>query len=108
METERIEPALTAEEWRLAKDDRNIVGDPSEEALDLGGGRFKHLDGHALAAINLYGQPFGFTHEDVDAIRTALMEQHFDLTDDQYTTDATRQFHRVLAKIEALLPPRTP
>jgi hypothetical protein len=102
METERIEPALTAEEWRLAKDDRNIVGDPSEEALDLGGGRFKHLDGHALAAINLYGQPFGFTHRDL-VVLTAI---HDALAHDGFHT--AEELLPIVAKVAALLPPRTP
>ena len=57
---EKIEPALTAEEWA-----RIHAGEWHEEVLaDLD----RH-SAHARAALALHGQPFGFTREDVELLR---------------------------------------
>ena len=61
--SEEIEPALSAEEWAEELDPRRIKAFPNR---------------HRIAAVALYGQPFGFTAEDVVAIRilTDEMESH--------------------------------
>src|SRR5690606_30074156 len=51
---------------------------------------------HALAALALYGQRFGFTHEDVRSLR--------DLAEELVRDD----LHDLADRIEALLPPREP
>lgn len=51
---------------------------------------------HALAALALYGQRFGFTHEDVRILR--------DLAEELVRDD----LHDLADRIEALLPPREP
>lgn len=51
-------------------------------------------DRHALAALCLHGQPFGFTQEDVDAVLVAADEADMD------------ELQSVADRIEALLPPR--
>jgi hypothetical protein len=52
---------------------------------------------HALAALALYGQPFGFTWDDVDRIRMAAM---------YYPGEMARALDGIGDRIAALLPPR--
>lgn len=104
-----IKPALTAEEW-ASREYR------SGESTDV---RFFEYEGrelmcidagcdyddytavlepehrHAVAALALYGQPFGFTREDAELLRDLE-----DAPDDQRLAVSA-----VRAKIEALLPP---
>jgi hypothetical protein len=49
----------------------------------------------ALAALALHGQPFGFTHDDVRALRR--------LADGP--SEAARRLRDIAARLEALLPP---
>ena len=61
--SEKIEPALTPEEWEPYT---RHLPEPAVLDADL----ILDEDGpHALAALMLHGQPFGFTWEDVDALR---------------------------------------
>lgn len=56
----RIQAALTPEEWA------EFLSPANKEWAPLA----YHMRGsHAAAATNLYGQPFGFTHEDVRKLR---------------------------------------
>lgn len=83
---EKIEPALTAEEWAdwLAGNEGYSYGD------------------HRLAAVYLYGQPFGFTWEDVDAMRFAA---HI-IVDARGVGEESDALRDIAARIAALLPPR--
>jgi hypothetical protein len=74
---EKIEPALAPEEWASGMADREVMifgeryGLKSGLVLDDGeavgvSGR----DRHAVAAFALYGQPYGFTWEDVQLLRS--------------------------------------
>lgn len=98
--TESIRPALTPEEWA-----RQVSTGPDgsvEIVVDFGGlvGPHRVVDDpkarHALAALSLHGQPFGFTREDVAMLRSLA-------------SDAGLQAEPVIlhlaARIEALLPP---
>lgn len=119
----QIEPALTPEEWEklfsagndgaLERERFSIwrydAGDPFPVDIrirsveeDTSSGRkveYASLYGqelHALAALALYGQRFGFTHEDVRRLRGVAEEL---VRDD---------LHDLADRIEALLPPREP
>ena len=86
--SEEIKPALTAEEWRLGvkSSSENLEAQQlrsvfitREASVSLtvvapwGGDSERITVGedmrHALAALALYGQPFGFTREDVEILR---------------------------------------
>jgi hypothetical protein len=92
--TERIEPALTPEEWAewQAHPDSalRLSCAASEASLDL--------DTHGLAALCLYQQPFGFTREDVE-ILTRCAD-----SDGTYEEDV-EPLRDLTARIAALLPP---
>ena len=76
--SEKARAALSREEWAEAER-RGILsraresGDAAWEIVN----DFPHyVDGdarHALAAISLHGQPFGFTRKDVDVLRDAAI-----------------------------------
>ena len=52
---------------------------------------------HALAALALHGQPFGFTRADVDALRNLCADLH----------PYCQPFHSLADRIAALLPPES-
>jgi hypothetical protein len=93
---DEITPALTPEQWWLARGAKEIS--LGEEWLHVGNALIDpRLDRHALAALALHGQPFGFTHEDVDELREA------------YEADPLlvgRDVLDIADRIAALLPPR--
>lgn len=64
---------------------------------------------HALAALCLYGQPFGFTARDVKNLRDMVPDQIFgpdDPTSELHNTTAAYEWLESLAaRISALLPP---
>ena len=90
-DTPEIRPALTAEEWERTNPYRragrqqgatagadpipdgrliDLCHDPEILSALLEGMGKEHSEKlHALAALCLHGQPFGFTWEDVDALR---------------------------------------
>lgn len=78
--SETVTPALTPEEWAakgisapwwsLGIGHRGKIGFGATDA----GGDMTTQQRHGVAALCLYGQPFGFTHEDVDALRTLADE----------------------------------
>jgi hypothetical protein len=100
-----IKPALTSEEWEhfeFATGERpgdTLFGyiNPDTRALHLGwnGDGMKPVKNSApLAALALYGQPFGFTREDVRELRAMSVNgfTYFGL-------------NSIADRIEALLPP---
>jgi hypothetical protein len=96
VETERIEPALTAEEWEKA------LATPFDGKLP----RYATgADRHALAAVLLYGQPFGFTQRDFDVIAEVCEKL---MVKPQFWLPDSAEIGLVARKIAALLPPRTP
>ena len=82
-----IEPALSAEAWKRYPD--VAVGSlPPGDELPL-----YYPSRHGIAAANLYGQPFGFTREDVRLLEWWGMEyEHTPILN-------------LAARIAALLPP---
>ena len=137
--TDRISPALTPEEWAKGGHRREFGPDIFDRPEDLEnphcvksfqpgtvrvscgdcvtwghGAVLDAEDRHAAAALCLYGQPFGFTREDVEA----LQFEGNDLlawAGDAETDDERRRMNRhgfqllnVASRIAALLPPETP
>lgn len=98
--SETVKPALTPEEWaelRL-RDERGtarIDGGRVEAE-----GRFDAEPRHALAALALHGQPFGFSWKDVDMLKSTVLADDFHSHDDWWA------LQRLGERIAALLPPR--
>lgn len=103
-----LEPALTADEWRGVLSQADKLG---EVKAGFSQGPFTT---HALSAILLYAEPYGFTQQDVTdetdvaAYCAKMAADHASLGD-----EATAETFRTLgerhqeraAKIAALLPP---
>ena len=110
-DTPAVQPALTAEEWAKWLSPE-MQYDRECDRLDYfsgsyGGGicidgRYRDDDLRAVAALCLYGQPFGFTQEDVDAI-TRCLESDVWITVYQY--EDAEPLESIRARIAALLPP---
>lgn len=93
-------PAMPPEEWnaQLARspEERRACLVHAKNEADADG----WLTIHGLAALALYGQPFGFTREDVQKLRKIHDDADLRLGYDD------RQFVSALARrIESLLPP---
>ena len=87
------EPALTAEEWARMPD---VAGSTPRTDLPL-----YFPSRHGIAAVNLSGQPFGFTREDVTYLRSVgevLRGKVFGPVSGLHVDD-------IADRIEALLPP---
>lgn len=97
-----IKSALTAEEWAAGhrEDPANTLhaeGDAGEGLVV--DGLFEGRARHALAALALHGQPYGFTWADVDALHDAAPEvfnAHGEM----------RPLLNLAERLAALLPPR--
>ena len=107
-----MNPALTAEEWAEVEVEWEVVDDsdgwahiedlPGDESLvyvgvfdDEGTAMAgTYVDRRKTAALCLHDQPFGFTRQDVEALRTMMN-----------ISDGTAPFHDIADRIEALLPP---
>lgn len=115
-----VKPALTPEEWREALGPYEEWEEPGDYMLPISRhwefyGDYHQLDRiHEAAARLLYGQPFGFTWDDVDALRHVL--EHASNSDDRgpygegWQSDelasAIATARTVVEKLAALLPPR--
>jgi hypothetical protein len=128
MNTETLKPALTADEWQTKSFRReagatyhadHISLSPNGDALRIASEVDGELvlvagaDRHALAALALYEQPFGFSTQDVEDEREvaeyceAMARQIADTGDDatSLTFRSLAERHRARAsKIAALLP----
>lgn len=123
---DEIRPALTVEEWRRHWFERQ--GSVNRTQVHFGGDRagdgFFALtpDGptgsavvvnsaslHAVAAVALHGQPFGFTHADVDLLLNAAVaiEARMDKWN-LIETEKPPRLRELADRIAALLPPREP
>lgn len=106
-----LKPALSAEEWKVK--DKRLSGE-TYVVRDAYGDltvRYDHemfaivpseLE-HALAALALYGQPFGFTWEDVETLRAVIAE--FPMRDEAEADELGSRLHALANRIAALLPP---
>lgn len=124
--SEPIKPALSAEGWErilrpkfplglsAAYIEREHPAPPTtaevirQQLLILQSDQYGHYtypetdDYHALAALALHGQPFGFTREDVTALRNVA--NSLDVDDPTY--EATLEVIASLTdRVSALLPP---
>lgn len=104
-----IEPALTAEEWGQQRFETEALAGEATAQIDEEGdvyvspttkdGAFFHgADRHALAALLLYGQTFGFTRSDVILLR------HF-AKDFPEEAQLGHNLRNLADRIEALSPP---
>lgn len=82
-----MKPALTAEECAWV---RQMDAEGSNAGI--------HLPRHAQAAYNLFGQPFGFTREDVEMVRNEAGNNSTGSADGA-------AWNSLADRIEALLPP---
>lgn len=107
-----ITPAMTVEEWRTTSVDRAVeIGLDHVAGLvvvrdwaNLRGIGVPPTERHALAALALHGQPFGFTREDVEKLRA--MPDSKDVGEGCYASiDDGPWFTSLIARIKALLPP---
>ena len=96
------EHALAALEWSLLTfltHDGCVPTIHPNGTLDLDGCVVVGRERHAVAALALHDQPYGFTGDDVDAIRTAAQY-------DPGMGQLSMRLESLADKIEALLPPR--
>lgn len=118
-ERTKIKPALTPEEWgkQLGASAYIHPRDGGEDldgkaflgrgngallvAYDGGYARQPVDDRHALAALALHDQPFGFTWEDVDALRCGA-----DMIEDEWGGEPAPDLLNLADRIAALVPPR--
>lgn len=106
-----MKPALTAEEWGKQHAERPAleVDWSGDRVVDIGNNAWDTTSGHeggdrhAIAAACLYGQPFGFTWEDVRILRGwAETEAEFDVSLGERPCD---RMANLADRIAALLPP---
>lgn len=106
--SEPITPALSKEEW-AALCDREYPGEPNTAGLtDDGRLMLCAPDGtcwfvgahkrHTHAALALHGQPFGFSHDDVKALQSAIAY-------DPTTGWLSGKLESLASRISALLKP---
>ena len=114
--TDKIAPALTPEEW--GGDLIDVIGgfgghvSWGQGIVDIRSTLPPERFRHALAALALHGQPFGFTREDVGVLREdaalwATRADFYGLLTVAHQACMTEYRKRVslAARIEALLPP---
>ena len=99
-------PALSAEEWIQYGDDLGIMADWAADKRPFGPLRRFTFEQkrHAVAAIALHNQSFGFTHDD-----EGLLEEILRFYENRaFAGDAelVARIRRLLQRISALLPPR--
>ncbi len=134
--SDEIKRALTADEWasrqfrdagaaEISLEHGKVLGRPVEpEILCIGNDQYETYSQfttarhrHALAALALHGQPFGFTWEMVDAIRDAgrRLDGHFvsatshppgSMIPRAYAAGPGAYLSAIADRIAALLPPR--
>jgi hypothetical protein len=106
--TNDITPALTRAEWAAVLASREQLASIREQFFDL------PFSGHALAALLLYEEPFGFSRQDVEDEREVAdyciaMTREHTAAGNLPVADTFRRLgerHRERAdKIAALLPP---
>lgn len=114
--SEEMKPALTPDEWeRFAADRPSLsvekfrdlfIGRPTRNmSVRIRGDHVQLVEAdecHALAALALHGQPFGFTHEDV-----YLLEDEARWYAERQLPDVKQAaaLRSLAARIAALLPP---
>lgn len=103
---EDIRPALSAAEWIQYGDDLAIMADWAADKRPYGPDRRFSMDEkrHAVAAMALHKQVFGFTQEEASLVEAqARFYEHRAFAGD---TEAAAKLRLLARKISALLPPR--
>lgn len=106
-----IRPALTPEAWRLRQYGNHYI---TRSALfvssEVDSAILRGAERHAVAALALYGQPFGFTHEDVAELREAVAYygEHRTGPESDLIDASQARLSRLADRLAALLPPETP
>lgn len=111
-----IKPVLTAEEWEVRLNGgftsvKDPVGIPYVEdgtvvvTYDSGfaAQTVPEEERHALAALALYGQPFGFTREDVELLR-GFRSGYWETGTEDMARSEEADYENLADRIEALLP----
>ena len=105
----RTDPALTPDEWEQWQTGQRFIFSATEDrgVTMLNRTGIEHARRQGLAALALYQQPFGFTHDDVRGLRQSAQYCRV-----QSMTDPSGQhlasaewFDRLADRIAALLPP---
>ena len=97
-----IGPALTVEQWRaflrLPRPVIRILPHPDVQDYEI-----HDAARHEVAAVALYGQPFGFTHDDIQHLHWAAnLQDRLGVRDAGWTANNLRS---LADRIAALLPP---
>lgn len=112
-------PALSPDEWEawMASDETDRECARLEYCVGLRGdgmavdGRYRREERHALAALCLYQQPFGFTHEDVALLDRLNRDNDWQpgdargVIDTSITPEDTLRLRSLASRIASLLPP---
>lgn len=112
--SEPLKPALKPEDWASrgvmfgSRGAAVLRGSTLTVGWDSEGVSMEGRERHALAALALHGQPFGFTWEMVDALREALVRSEGNDHADQWMGERGRLAFTALENLAALLPPREP
>lgn len=99
-----LRPALSEEEWIQYAGDLSITAEWAADKRPYGPDRRYTLERkrHAVAAMALYDQPFGFTHDEVAMLETqAKFYEHRGFVGD---AELAAKFRELRQKISALLP----
>src|SRR5687768_9168659 len=99
-------PALSAEEWIQYGDDVGIMADWAADKRPFGPHRRFTFEEkrHAVAAIALHNQRFGFTHDDESLLEEMLrFYEHRAFAGD---AELMVRIRALLQRISALLPPK--
>ena len=105
--SEDLRPALSEEEWIQYAGDLSITAEWAADKRPYGPDRRYTIERkrHAVAAIALYDQPFGFTHEDAMIVgNQAHFYEHRGFVGD---AEIGAKLRLLEAKITALLPPES-
>lgn len=94
-----MKPALTPEQWASVTPHRDKMWQHDSCVPENMGER------HYVAAVNLYGQPFGFTHEDVENLRMSVGDG-LSMEPQPSGQPYARELWDLADRIEALLPPK--
>lgn len=107
MSDEQITPALTAEEWVRFGEFSSLNPQRFVDLTRHSGERHRH----GTAALCLYGQPYGFTQEDVvllaklDKGNDYAEGDRFGVIDEEITPEESVRLRSLARRIAALLPP---
>ncbi len=115
--SDEITPALTPEEWTTAYYGRDVIIHQKTPGLDgsrrlhvevtghpIGGSMGDQRDFHALAALCLVGQPFGFSADDLNVLDRACPSDVSSAEMDAFD----RGIASLRSRIASLLPPPSP